>query len=644
MPQESGTGLRRDIQVLRGIAVLQVVLYHAAPSLLAAGYLGVDVFLVISGYLVTRMVLDRLESGHFSFAEFYGRRARRLLPASSCTFLACALLAPLLLAPSDQGAFVSQLLGALTFSGNVVLWRQGGYWDAAAALKPLLHVWSLSLEEQYYLLLPALLILLGSRFRVVGTGIAFLASAVLCVVAVDAHPFATFYLLPARAWELLMGSLCAMYGRSRRPELPGALLVVALALILVVPAVHPDPVHPRLDALLVTASTAALLLGRLGALGRARWTGGLALVGDWSYSLYLVHWPLFALAANAYAGGTPPWPVRLLLVVVALALAGLQYRLVECRYRGARTPAWRLVVSTSAVGALAVLVTWGASVAAGTTDARPSWRRPAVGLREDCDVGGTSAKHPPCATSPAPEVALWGDSLAMHLVPGLLASGVGTTLLQMTRKACGPVLDVVIARTARAGYDRGWAEACLDFNRRVLDDLAARRSVRYVVMSTRFPDPEAGPRLYRRARGFTAVDEDVLLERYAATVKALRALGKKVVVVAPPPSLGRGRLNIGLCLERAATRRLLLGRTSCDFAEREYVAENAAEISLLRRLARAADVAILWPGDALCSAGTCRATIGGTFMYRDTGHLSHDGSVELQRLFALDTQILRHAR
>lgn len=158
------SGFRVDLQALRGVAVLLVLFYHA-DMLLPGGYLGVDVFFVISGYLITGLVCRALERGEFSFGEFYYRRAKRLLPAAYVTLLVTGLLAPVILNDAELRDFFAQLIGALTFSSNVVLFLQSGYFEGAADLKPLLHIWSLSIEEQYYFLLPAALVLLPQRFR-----------------------------------------------------------------------------------------------------------------------------------------------------------------------------------------------------------------------------------------------------------------------------------------------------------------------------------------------------------------------------------------------------------------------------------------------------------------------------------------------
>src|SRR5688500_10264248 len=160
---------RTDIQALRGLAVLLVVLQHAQAGFIDAGFLGVDIFFVISGFLITGLLADQIGEGRFTFTGFYFRRARRLLPAAYATLLATAVLAFFLLDAIEWGDFTRQLAGAVTFTGNIALWQQTGYFASEAALKPLLHVWSLAVEEQYYLLLPLALWLAPRRTWLAGS-------------------------------------------------------------------------------------------------------------------------------------------------------------------------------------------------------------------------------------------------------------------------------------------------------------------------------------------------------------------------------------------------------------------------------------------------------------------------------------------
>ena len=172
---------RTDIQVLRALAIFLVVLYHAKLGI-SGGYLGVDIFFVISGYLITRMVSQGIDLNEFSFPNFYFRRAKRLLPAAYVTFLLVAILSIIFLDGTERQDFAKQLLGAVTFTGNIVLWRQVGYFDSNAVLKPLLHVWSLSIEEQYYLLLPAALVFTPKRYWLFVAVMTAIISLGFCIV------------------------------------------------------------------------------------------------------------------------------------------------------------------------------------------------------------------------------------------------------------------------------------------------------------------------------------------------------------------------------------------------------------------------------------------------------------------------------
>jgi peptidoglycan/LPS O-acetylase OafA/YrhL len=338
---------RFDIQFLRGVAVLVVVLFHAVGEAFPRGYLGVDIFFVISGFLITTIILRDLAAGRFSFTGFYLRRARRLLPASFATLIGSTALALVLLTSSQLRDYMAQLLGTLTFSANFVLAQQTDYFADAAEMKPLLHTWSLSLEEQFYFLTPLVLWLTPLRSRpwilLAGT----VASLALCLALASGSPLIpwppqfqlklAFFMLPARAWELLLGALCGWL-MLRKPglALPRWLKFVGLAALFAGCMVGFDDIHPRGDSLVVTSATALLLLGDDRWLPANLFTRLVTTIGDWSYSLYLVHWPLFSFAIIAY-GGTPPLPVVAALALVALVLAWLQFTYVEERYR--RPPA-----------------------------------------------------------------------------------------------------------------------------------------------------------------------------------------------------------------------------------------------------------------------------------------------------------------
>ncbi|MBI3349368.1 MAG: acyltransferase [Burkholderiales bacterium] len=632
---------RWDIQALRGLAVAGVLLQHAAPGLLPGGYLGVDLFFVISGFLITGLVLRAQRERRFSLAQFYARRARRLLPAAYVVLAATLLASPWWLGSVEQADLARQHWGALGFASNMVLWQQSGYFDVAAELKPLLHFWSLSLEEQYYLLLPALLLAAGTGRRGLVLLVALTLASLLLGLGLQRHDAsAAFYLLPSRAWELGLGSLGAFahaggWRAGRAWRVPAALLLVALPMA-------PLPAwggmgHPGANALLVGLATLALLLseGRPQAL---RALVPLARLGDLSYSLYLVHWPLIAFVNNAWVG-PPDAPglahARLLAAALALPLAWLLWRGVEQTTRRWPLPrtarAWGAVLAMTALLALLPLA-WSADPAAQAADAR----RPNHGFAASCDQWERWADRSECRDAGQPGWAVWGDSYAMHLVPGLAVAAPG--LLQMTESSCGPLLGVAPWRAEAqpgASFTRDWARQCERFNRSVLDALSAPGAPRVVLVSSllaQYLGPPGGQllRLEGPAEQEVPQDriEDALVAAAGRLAQALRAQGQRLVWVSPPP---KGGFDAGACLERRQHGLLTLGAPAdCRIVRAEIPPLQQRVTALLKRFEHEAGVPVLWLDAALCDAQACRtADADGLALYRDAGHLSVEGSRRL---------------
>lgn len=281
--------MRQDIQFLRGYAVAIVILAHAKLSPVA-GHLGVDIFFVISGYLITRMLQIQLSEGQFSFREFYTRRAKRLLPAAYATFLLTSFASPFFLTSVELTAYWDQLVGALLFSSNIVLSQQSGYFDSSAELKPLLHIWSLSLEEQYYFCLPLILLVIRRRYwPQVTLGLLFF-STVLCAYWMTKNPSYAFYMLPTRAWELSIGSIVALLRLDDPNPQPIFRLTFwpCLAALLIVPFAPTGLPHPGLDATIICLSTAIVIINGKKFFENFTLTRLTSWIGNASYSLYLV--------------------------------------------------------------------------------------------------------------------------------------------------------------------------------------------------------------------------------------------------------------------------------------------------------------------------------------------------------------------
>lgn len=357
---------RREIDGLRALAVIPVILFHAGFSLFAGGYVGVDVFFVISGYLITGIVMNDIERGTFSIADFYERRIRRILPALFLVLSTCVPVAFWLLLPAELKEFSQSLVAVATFSSNVLFWLQTGYFEGAAELKPLLHTWSLSVEEQFYLFFPLLLVMTwrwGRKWVVALVSIAAVTSLFLAEWGALNKPIAAFFLLPTRAWELLSGALVAFYMESaaRRPlSLVQSNVLASLGLFLVVYAVFgfdTQTTFPGLHALVPTVGAALMIMGA----HPETWVGQLlsrpimVTVGLVSYSTYLWHQPLFAFARHL---GLQRSAVLALigLSVLSVVLGYLSWRYVETPIRRNRGVSRRMIFLAAGAGSLVMLL------------------------------------------------------------------------------------------------------------------------------------------------------------------------------------------------------------------------------------------------------------------------------------------------
>ena len=646
----SDSAFRSDIQALRGFAVLLVLLYHANVSIFPAGYLGVDVFFVVSGYLITRLIVRDLEAHRFTFAGFYFRRAKRLLPAAYVAFAVTAIIAPFFLAAAELNHFLLQMVGAVTFTANVVLWTQSGYFGGDAALAPLLHVWSLAIEEQYYLLLPAALAFTPKRLWLKGALLLLLGSLALCL-ARPGHA-STFFLLPTRAWELLIGSAGALIVAG--PRLAALLRLAfwpSVAAMCCLPLIEARSA-PGPSTLLICLATLVLILREHPLLPRSPVIRGLGKVGDMSYSLYLVHWPLFAFLNNVligHVGGPEISAMRVGLIALSFGLGYALFRHVELPMRKAPlSPRLRTVVPAEGASAALVLVTAGIVAAITAGKGYEDRTLPNYGFNAACEFTDDFELKPACTNSASPRVLVWGDSHAMHLVLGIANERPGgIPVIQATRSVCGPILGVA-ATMARQGLSEKWAKDCIRFNDSVLEYLKGAAPVETVVLSSTFTQfvDRAEARLLKRdaATGGHSFAEPGRHEAVAAmerTVGAIRALGKRVVVVAPPPSNGR---DMSRCIERLQEGLRILGADpGCRISLASYRQHRSLVLDFLDALHDAGVDVVRFDG-YLCDAEFCRTHVDGTFIYRDSEHLSRAGSVFLARAVLLNDRINERAR
>jgi peptidoglycan/LPS O-acetylase OafA/YrhL len=644
---------RAEIDGLRAIAVLPVIFFHGGVSGFTGGFVGVDIFFVISGYLITTIILNDLENGKFSLAKFYERRARRILPALSVVVLCCIPFAWIWMLPQELEAFGKSLVASALFSSNVLFWIESGYFDAAAELKPLLHTWSLGIEEQFYLLFPVVFALVWRwRKSAVLAALILFAFASLLVAEWGSRnaPSANFFLLPSRVWELLVGAIVAVrFNRTNKQSEVLGLLGMGM-IILAVLFFDSSVRMPSLWSLLPVTG-AALVLGFAHSgtvVARLLSLKVLVGVGLVSYSAYLWHQPLLAFT-RIRNEAHPSEAVLIWLFIATFVLAWLTWRFIEQPFRGggglrAILPARHQVVFASCAS-IAAMILIGTMIffydrfgtryaASGATfknvENFKELLAPNFGLNPDCDAGKFTLSRD-CRTTQHPIMALWGDSYAMHLVQALKSSASSVPFIQLTLSQCGPIPDFALQ-----GSILNWGK-CIEFNDQVLNYILAEDSLKIVVISS--PFDQLKDDLYQRNGELirsTSERKEKILKRLSLLREQLAAAGKHLVIVSPPPRTGR---DLGLCYSR---QMVLSGQSDkCDFPLSMHHTYSAHSIELLNELEKA--IPVIQLEQFICNTDSCRVTFEDTPLYRDQGHFSVKGSHHLGEKIDLMSHILNAA-
>jgi peptidoglycan/LPS O-acetylase OafA/YrhL len=449
---------RPDIDGLRAIAVLLVVTFHAFPTLVRGGLIGVDVFFVVSGFLITTIIFESLSCGEFSLLTFYQRRIRRIFPALLVVLISCLAIGWFVMLPDAYANLAKQIVAAAAFSSNLLLWNESSYFDTAERSNPLLHLWSLGVEEQFYLAWPLVVAFVWMRklsmLRVaLSVGV---ISFCLNVMTAQTHPIADFYSPFTRAWELLVGSLLATTPRVGFKKTKfrrniwstiGAALILLAAVVVSQTSVFPGwwALLPVIGAALVIAAEESAWLNR-----KVLANPAVVSIGRISYSIYLWHWPLLTFASYS-AAGTPSSSVRVAMIVLSILLALGTYRLVESPLRYGKGGRWK---AGSLVSAMAVMAVFGfaTNLQGGLPSRFPPivkqltdyaygyqrwYREGSCFLRPDQDASAFVSCADP--NSDRKVLFLWGDSHAAHLYPGYSARG-DINIVQRNASACPPLI------------------------------------------------------------------------------------------------------------------------------------------------------------------------------------------------------------
>lgn len=497
---------RPHIDGLRTVAIVPVVLYHADVGAVSGGFTGVDVFFVISGFLITSLIVEEIAEGRFSIWGFYKRRALRILPAYLVVIVAVIAASWVVLFPNETRALGRSVAAASLFVSNIYFWQVSDYFDPALDTAPLLHMWTLAVEEQYYLLLPVFLLLVAGlfarRYAAAILGVS-LVSFAISVWGVEHHETAAFYLLPSRAWEFGLGSLAAVLALDaqggRRVRALGAMLG-ALFVGWGVFGLDGSVEFPGLNAIWPAVGAVLLIVCAEGTpVGRVLASRPFVALGLISYSLYLWHWPIIVFWKMRVSPALGPLDVAA-VVGLSLLAAALSYRFVETpfrrpamRRRPARTvngtAAAALVLAASAGGGLVLLADgWGGHDAEAKRIARY------VDYRGDLEVhpciihagvpGRDRAFDPATclAADPArPTLLAMGDSHMEHLLPAIEATVPGVNVQAAGGTGCTPTV----------GLTGDWY--CPRVVRPVLEAHVPAGGVDIVILSARWEEEDIGP-------------------------------------------------------------------------------------------------------------------------------------------------------
>lgn len=647
---------RADIDGLRAVAVLPVVLFHAGSRTFSGGFVGVDIFFVISGYLIGGIIAEEIRQGRFTILNFYERRIRRLFPALFTVIAASAVIAAFVFMPADFRDFGESAVAATLFVANILFWQEAGYFDTPAAVKPLLHTWSLSVEEQFYLVFPVFMIAVRRWLK--GGWVLWLLPVLavsfgLSVWGAIYKPSSTFYLAPTRAWELLTGVLLALgvFAPVGRRWLREALALAGLALIAwAVLRFSEHTAFPGLNALFPVLGAALLIhSGRNGTMvSRVMGRRPVVFVGLISYSLYLWHWPLIVFAGYINIHPLSVWQMSL-VVLLSVLLAVLSWRYVERPFRSRSRIAARPLFAGAAM-AMTVLVVAGGAVAfmqgwpgrfppqVQMIAAASAATDPRSVACKDFLSAGAGGEGEPCiyGATALPRTAVWGDSHANALIPGIAAAAArhGEAVAFLGADSCRPVFGVFDSRTM--------STACKSYNDGVRAWLEQHPEIAYVVMVSRWAtlahgksgtlgpnegyEPPAISDRPGRVIDFAAAER--LAERAVRqTVETLRQMGKTVVLVYPVPEVG---YDVPSTLARLA----LFGEAPGSFTRPAelYRARSRFIAGVLDGLGEDRIIRV-HPEARLCDARRCLVYADGQPLYHDDDHLSLAGAAWLAPLF-----------
>lgn len=642
-----------EIDGLRGVAVISVLLFHLGFDSLSGGYVGVDIFFVISGYLITRNIVDDISLDKFSFSGFYYRRARRLFPALLFTIAVSAVFSVLIFSPEHLKRFSDSLIYAVLSVSNFYFWGEAGYFDISSSFKPLLHLWSLAVEEQFYLIWPATLVLLFSvtkpRFILTGLLLLGVISIIAAEYVMRKDPAAAFYLTPFRIIEFSIGAACVwcIQYRAKNWQYEAGMITGLAIITYTVIFFNKDTAFPGFNSLAPCLGAALIILSN-----KARSTGILlrnkliVRTGLISYSLYLIHWPI--LTFYTYWTFRPPGiPERFILMIISFILAEFMYRYIEQAFRlksgnKKQTPAPQFFGACT----LIVIVLLIPAVHAKNNDGW-TWRTAGDSLSDEevsgfrCRDNKTSKHGTRCTAgiikNGASNILLIGDSHAEQLITAMDYLGKKNNLKVdvWMLPGCPPIWGTYKIYGESDRKER--QETCKTVVSLWEKEISSGK-YDYIVLAGRwmwlFEPARYGTKDLRRDflvdRNNPVLDESVSRElfhsRLKRTIEEIHNNGGKAIVFSQVPLLAR---NVQHCNKvPKVLKKSMKNRCHGNISYQEAINRLTYTNETIRQLSSETTMSVI-PSDYICDPvnNICNTILDGTLIYHDHTHLNKKGSL-----------------
>ncbi|MCU4675454.1 acyltransferase [Catenovulum sp. 2E275] len=636
---------RPEIDGLRAIAVTVVVLFHAGLQLFNGGFVGVDVFFVISGYLITSIILKESAQEKFSLKLFWLKRIRRIWPALYCVLFVSTLLFAFIYPINLYHNFIQSAFTTQVFASNIYFWSQGGYFGSAHELKPLLHTWSLSIEEQFYIFFPLLLIGLKrwlAQYTLYVIGTMTIISLILCIFYTNYDSNAAFYWIPFRAWELGIGACAAIYGKNiSKPNIASITSILGLALIIISVFTfdHLTP-FPSYSALLPTTGALLILLSNSPTIlvNKILSSSPFTFIGKISYSVYLWHWPIVVLAFWFFPEGHSAH-VIISIVLLSYLLGYLSYRFIETPFRNHHKFPNSALLKTYGVATLiliALLTTFHFNSNAILVDPdkqiitqyykalKPPINRKQCtdvyrkGQDELCQLRSTYKTHSDI------DVFVWGDSHADVLMPAFerLVEQSDINIEYSTTLGCQPIINMKRVDVSHV---------CKDVNARVLSHILDNNYKTVILVGSFVHNIEKGNLRDINAK-HNASYEDRLAEfakNFRATVKQMQDKNIKVIVFTEPP-----RFSYNPLFETLRSQTLNVSGYFPKLTKEQHYKRISDVYTIIDQsgISRRLDYT-----NYFCPESECKyQDPNGEFLTSDGSHLSYYGALQLSTYLISD--------